>query len=155
MKAIREQILTCLNSLTRTVNGTKSHMQLYPGNRGLWEAAEALYIALLDAIEGMLEWLDEGAFKRTFSTLFKQQNHAKPLEDKIKTALDEKVKVFYELLQYCQHERIQQVEIGVDRIIRDIQDTNASVKILQKNRENGFESVVNLCNDLLRHCQCE
>lgn len=119
-------VLDCLGSLTKTVQGTKGFQTLYNGDRKLWEAAEALYLALLDAVEAMLAWLDENAWRRTMA-IFKQGNYAKPLEDTIKTAVETRAKAFHEHLEYCQHERIQKIHIGIDRILVDIEDLGQNI----------------------------
>ncbi|KAK6440343.1 hypothetical protein LTR95_003424 [Oleoguttula sp. CCFEE 5521] len=147
LKDIREKILDCLGALTRTVEGTKKMHDLYYGDRELWQAAEDLYIALLDAVEDMVAWLDEKAWRRVMGALFKQNNYANPLMEKIKLAVETKAKAFHEHLEFCQHRRIQKIDIGVDRIIRDVEDFR---------QENARQSddikqyTWELCRDLFR-----
>ncbi|OQO11507.1 hypothetical protein B0A48_03234 [Cryoendolithus antarcticus] len=140
---IREKILDCLSALTRTVEGTQKMHDLYYGDRELWQAAEDLYIALLDAVESMIAWLDEKAWRRVMGAMFKQANYARPLEEKIKLAVETKAKAFHEHLEYCQHRRIQKIDIGVDRIIRDVADAKQDIARSQADLKQAFAE---LCN---------
>ena len=47
------------------VDDTKVYMQVYSGNQALRDAAEGLYIALLDAVQDMIAWLDEDAYSKS------------------------------------------------------------------------------------------
>lgn len=147
---MREQILDCLGTLTRTVEGTKGFQQLYSGDNRLWETAESLYVALLDAVQDILAWLDEGAWRRTFSALFKQENYSKPLGDKIKTAVETKVMEFHEQLEYCQHERIQLIHIGVDGIARSVDSLQASIQKEQAVQQGHQEMMTQLLMSMLQ-----
>lgn len=118
---MREQILNCFGSLTRIVEETKEYQKYYTGNKRLWDAAESLYIALLEAVQDALAWLDEGAWRRTLHSLFKQGNYGKPLEEKIKFAVDTKVKEFHDQLALCQHQKIEEIRIGVDGVLHSVE----------------------------------
>lgn len=146
---MREQILNCLGTLTRTVEGTKGFCQFYSGDKRLWEAAESLYLALLDAVQDILAWLDDSAWRRTFSALFKQENYSKPFEEKIKTAVETRVKEFHEQLEHCQHGRIQKIHIGVDGMLKSVHDLQDEVQkseaVRQKNHEDIRQSLAVLC----------
>jgi hypothetical protein len=147
---VREQILNCLGTLTRTVEGTKSFQKLYSGDRRLWETAESLYVALLDAVQDILAWLDDGAWRRTFSALFKQENYSTPLEDKIKDAVETRVKEFHEQLEYCQHERIQKIHIGVDGLTESVDDLKNDVQEIQVVQEKHHEELTQLLMTTLK-----
>lgn len=112
-----------------------------------------MYIGLLDAVQDILAWLDEGAWSRTFKALFKQDNYSAPLEDKIKIAVETRVKEFYDRLVYCQHERIQQIHIGVDKNVRTIdhlqQDVQKGQTIQQVHHENLMQFLVAMCQGLM------
>ena len=147
---MREQILNCLSTLTRTVEGTKGFQKLYTGDKELWEAAESLYIALLDAVQDILAWFDDAAWLRTVRALFKQENYARPLEDKIKTAVETKVKEFREQLELCQHKRTQKIHIGVDGIARSVDDLQADLQKIQVVQEKKNEELTQLIVLLLQ-----
>ncbi|OQN96063.1 hypothetical protein B0A48_17863 [Cryoendolithus antarcticus] len=120
---------------------------LYYGDRELWRAAEELYIALLGVVEDMVAWLDERAWRRVMGALFKQNHYAKPLMEKIKLAVETKAKAFHEHLEFCQHRRIQKIDIGVDHIIRDIEDFRQENA---RQRDDIKQYTWELCRDLFR-----
>jgi hypothetical protein len=138
---VREQILNCLGTLTRTVEGTEGFQKLYTGNKELWEAAESLYIALLDAVQDILAWFDDGAWLRTVKALFKQENYSRPLEDKIKTAVETRVKEFHEQLEFCQHKKLQEIHIGVDGVARSVDNLQAELQKIQVAHETQYEEL--------------
>jgi hypothetical protein len=147
---VREQILNCLSTLTRTVEGTKGFQKLYTGDKELWEAAESLYIALLDAVQDILAWFDDAAWLRTVRALFKQENYSRPLEDKIKTAVETKVKEFRDQLELCQHKRTQKIHIGVDGIARSVDDLQNDLRKSQVVQERKNEELTQLIVLLLQ-----
>ena len=147
---MREQILNCLCTLTRTVEGTKGFQKLYTGNKELWEAAESLYIALLDAVQDILAWFDDGAWLRTTRALFKQENYSRPLEDKIKTAVEIRVREFQEQLEYCQHKKIEDIHIGVDGIARSVDDLQANFQKIQVAQQTQYEELTRKLVSLLQ-----
>lgn len=62
MKDVREKILKCLSSLSGEVEATKSYMEIYSNDDKLWEAAEDLYVGILEGVESMTAWLDSKAY---------------------------------------------------------------------------------------------
>ena len=147
---MREQILNCLGTLTCTVEGTKGFQQLYAGDKKLWESAESLYLALLDAVQDILAWLDDSAWRRTLGALFKQENYCRPLEDKIKTDVEARVKEFHEQLEYCQHERIQLIHFGVDGIARSVDNLQHDHQKAQAVQQAHYEELTKLLMSMLQ-----
>lgn len=139
---MRGQVLSCLGTLTKTVEGTKSYQKLYSGNKELWEAAEGLYIALLDAVQDILAWFDDGAWLRTVKALFKQENYSKPLEEKIKNAVETRVQEFREQLELCQHKKIEKIHIGVDGIAQSIDDLQNDLQKMKVTQQRQHEETV-------------
>lgn len=45
-------------------------MIIYTEDPGVWDAAEALYLGILEAAEAMLQWIDSSAFGMHFSSSF-------------------------------------------------------------------------------------
>lgn len=115
-------------------------------------------MALLVAVQDALAWLDESAWRRTLYSILKQDNYSKPLEEKIKLAVDTRVKEFHEQLEYCQHERIQQIHIGVDGVARSIEELRDEVKAsdrrhqeeIQRAQEHVTQVLVSECQGLRR-----
>lgn len=62
MANLRQRILGCLDSLPKVVTQARIYRTLYNNDPGLWQAAETLYLGILDGIEAMLNWMDESAF---------------------------------------------------------------------------------------------
>jgi len=147
---VREQILNCLSTLTRTVEGTKGFQELYTDNKELWKAAESLYIALLDAVQDILAWFDDGAWLRTIRALLKQENCSRPLEDKIRTAVETRVKEFHEQLEYCQHKKLQEIYIGVNGIAQGVDDLQADLQKDQVARQTHYEELIRMLVSLLQ-----
>ena len=58
MKRIREQVLKCLARLSQIIGSIKSYIQLYTGDVVLRQKAEDLYLAILEAVECMMTWLN-------------------------------------------------------------------------------------------------
>lgn len=69
MANLRQRILGCLDSLSKVVMQAKIYRELYSDDPDLWQAAETLYLGILDGIEAMLSWMDESAFSKFHSLL--------------------------------------------------------------------------------------
>lgn len=67
MATLRQRILGCLNSLSKVVGQAKIYLDLYGDDPDLWQAAENLYLGILNGIEAMLRWMDESAFSMIYS----------------------------------------------------------------------------------------
>jgi hypothetical protein len=132
------------------VHGTEDFRQLYAGDKKLWESAESLYLALLDAVQDILAWLDESAWRHAIGALLKQDNYGTPLEDKIKTAVEIRVKEFHERLGYCQHERIQQIHIGVDKVARSVDSLQSDLQKSQATQQARDEDLTQLIVSMLQ-----
>jgi hypothetical protein len=104
----------------------------------------------LDAVQDILAWFDDAAWLRTVRALFKQENYSRPLEDKIKTAVETKVKEFREQLELCQHKRTQKIHIGVDGIARSVDDLQNDLRKSQVVQEKKNEELTQLIVLLLQ-----
>lgn len=159
-------VLDCLSSLSTTVQNTKEYMLLYRGDKILWNLAENLYIALLDAAEGMLVWLDQHSSSTLFAllsvnlnwltpighamgALFKQDAYGTSVEAH-KKAVEEHVSAFRDRLEYCQHERVNKIEIGQNKTLVETRDISSQQKSMQKNQERMIESWNQLFESSLR-----
>jgi hypothetical protein len=60
--ALRKRILDCLEGLSKVVAKAKIYREIYRDDPDLRQAAETLYIGILNGIEAMLSWMDESAF---------------------------------------------------------------------------------------------
>lgn len=68
--ALRKRILDCLEGLSKVVAKAKIYREIYRDDPDLRQAAETLYIGILNGIEAMLSWMDESAFSTMNQVLF-------------------------------------------------------------------------------------
>lgn len=57
MKAIRESIIKAFDALSETIDSTNVYIRFYSSDVILQQKAEDLYIAILEAVKGITEWL--------------------------------------------------------------------------------------------------
>lgn len=57
MKVIRESIFKTFDGLSDTLDNTNVYIRYYSGDQLLRQKAEDLYIAILDAVKGIISWL--------------------------------------------------------------------------------------------------
>ena len=67
MGEVRKKILDALDCIPEHLEIPESYMQLYQDDETLQRKAQELYMALLIAIEGMLDWLDHKAYSMAHS----------------------------------------------------------------------------------------
>lgn len=63
---IQELIIRSLDSLSEHVEGTKAFLKMYAWDEDVRQKTEDLYIAILEAIEALTEWLQRSS--RMFSS---------------------------------------------------------------------------------------
>ncbi|EQB47228.1 hypothetical protein CGLO_13651 [Colletotrichum gloeosporioides Cg-14] len=106
---VRTRILDCLDSLPEIVERTENYVDIYDEDPEVWNAAESLYIGILDGVEGMLQWIDKSAFERAFKALALPATFGASLEeDTIKKNIEDKVVRFREVMQVNLHRRVGQ-----------------------------------------------
>ncbi|KAK2739364.1 hypothetical protein CKAH01_07314 [Colletotrichum kahawae] len=106
---VRTRILYCLDSLPEIVERTENYVDIYDEDPQVWNAAENLYIGILDGVEGMLQWIDKSAFERAFKVLALPATFGASLEeDTIKKNIEDKVVRFREVMQVNLHRRVGQ-----------------------------------------------
>ncbi|KAL0934007.1 uncharacterized protein CTRU02_210806 [Colletotrichum truncatum] len=106
---VRNKILGCLESLPEIVGQTEAYVDIYDDDPKVWNAAEDLYIGILDAVEGMLIWIDKSAVERAFKSLLLPATFGRDLEENsIKRNIEDKVVQFREIVQVNLHKKIGQ-----------------------------------------------
>ncbi|KAL8382973.1 hypothetical protein RB595_006645 [Gaeumannomyces hyphopodioides] len=119
---LRERIIKCLESLSDPVQRTEKYMIVYTEDPGVWDAAEALYLGILEAVEAMLHWMDSSAFANGIKSLFQQSSYGKSLEDDIiKKGIEDNVTEFENAVLLALHRNI-------DSVKRTGEDTNQTVR---------------------------
>lgn len=66
MANLRQRILGCLDSLSKVVNKATAYRELYSEDPDLLQAAENLYLGILNGVEAMLLSMDESAFSMDY-----------------------------------------------------------------------------------------
>ncbi|KAI9810739.1 MAG: hypothetical protein M1827_006077 [Pycnora praestabilis] len=140
-------------SLSETIEASEDYLEIYREDHELFRRAENLYIAVLEGVEGMMEWIDKNAFKEAVKAFFQQDSYANTLEEQITTEIQGKTKAFCNRATECLHRRIKSIENGVNRV----EDHTASIKHGMHEVRDDTVSIKNivttLSNQLLANVQ--
>jgi len=129
MSDVRKKIFDALESLSGTVSWSSDFLELYESDDVLATKAEELYLALLEGIEGMMEWLDHKAYAEAMKAFFKQDNYGKPIKAKI-NEIEEKSKAFQKRIEYLLHARAMSIENEVQALRRENRAQNRTLMAL-------------------------
>lgn len=113
MQEVRNKILNTMASMSDTIDASKDYLEIYRDDQKLFERAEDLYIAVLNAVEGMILWIDESAYKKVIKVFCQQGSYASTLEDQITTELRAKTKAFCDRAKECLHDRVKDIGDGI------------------------------------------
>lgn len=160
--SVRKLIMEAIGDLPAELETADTYIEIYNDlnlekrqsglkfHGALVEAAKDLYIAILAAIEDMLEWLDRKVYSKTLrhvnrmlnrhlplaeklaSLIFKQGNHAKPVKDKI-SDVKANAKKLQECAELCHH-YVTAENSNIAKEMRDLickvhEDTNIIVAL--------------------------
>lgn len=64
MSEVRKKILDALDCIPDALDAPEALLNIYQNDQTLARKAAELYMALLEAIEGMLDWLDHKAYSK-------------------------------------------------------------------------------------------
>ena len=64
MSEVRKKILEALDCIPDALDIPEAYLNMYQSDQNLARKAEELYMALLEAIEAMLDWLDHKAYSK-------------------------------------------------------------------------------------------
>ncbi|KAL9118675.1 MAG: hypothetical protein Q9187_004777 [Circinaria calcarea] len=136
----RQQILDAFGSIPKTVQTVESCREKFPSDAVLKEISTELYLAILRAIEGMMQWLvDKAVWNRIKGVLLG------PLYDK---SLDEKIKDVEEQRRYLQDrvdslrdDAIIRVDAATERLEPKVDKINLTIKDLATNTSMTCTSV--------------
>ncbi len=64
MSEIRKKVLEALDCIPDSLDIPEAYLHIYQNDPRLSRKAAELYMALLEAIEGMLDWLDHKAYSK-------------------------------------------------------------------------------------------
>lgn len=58
MKEVRESVLKAFDGLSQNIDDTRAYLQLYRQDVEVQERAEELYVAILESVQDMTNWLN-------------------------------------------------------------------------------------------------
>ncbi|KAK9425271.1 hypothetical protein SUNI508_13201 [Seiridium unicorne] len=134
IKDVREKIHKCFENLPYIIKRTERHVNIYAENSDVWEAAEDLYLGILEGVEKMLTWIDEsacGKYNLTLLRAFADSEVATALksmflphlsgqnvdEHAIKECIDENISKFEVAIADALHSRIANVDKIVEAAV--------------------------------------
>lgn len=115
MSKLRKKIFDALESLSGTMQWSSDFLEVYESDDELNKKAEELYLALLEGIEGMMEWLDHKAYVEAVKSFFQQETYGKPVEKRIEL-MEEKSKAFQKRIEYLLHQRALDIQNEVQAL---------------------------------------
>ncbi|PYH43520.1 uncharacterized protein BP01DRAFT_402624 [Aspergillus saccharolyticus JOP 1030-1] len=119
--SLRKRILGCLAALPTIVHETAEYRDLYHDDEDLWQAAEDLYLGILEGIEAMLQWMDESAFKKAVKAFFHQDSYGKKIEDEaIKSGIEDAASNFRAIVEFCLHKSVRSIERHMEILVTHV-----------------------------------
>jgi hypothetical protein len=126
MSKVRKKIFEALESLSDTVQWSSDFLEVYESDDELYKKAEELYLALLEGIEGMMEWLDHKAYVEAVKSFFQQETYGKPIEKRIEL-IKEKSKAFQKRIGYLLHQRALDIHNEVQTLRQEHRIANRTL----------------------------
>ncbi|KAE9365710.1 hypothetical protein N431DRAFT_472312 [Stipitochalara longipes BDJ] len=121
MKEVRESILKAFDGLSQNIDDTRDYLKLYrEGDLEVQERAEELYVAILESVQDMTNWLNHNPIKESFKAFFQHSSYGRPLQEKITTNIQEKTTAFKDRIQICLHTRI----LNIDNHVVNLNDNS-------------------------------
>ncbi|KAE9568561.1 hypothetical protein CGCF415_v008797 [Colletotrichum fructicola] len=122
---VRQKIFACLESLPHTVGQLDAYLEVYADEGSIWDAAEDLYLGILEGVAGMLQWIDKPAFERAYKVLLFPMTFGSDVEESaIKQNIEDRVARFRELATLGLHRNVASLRA-------DLRDSNKSVEALR------------------------
>ncbi|KAH8435030.1 uncharacterized protein LDX57_012659 [Aspergillus melleus] len=132
-KSLRETVFGVFDSLSETIECSKSYIRIYSEDSELRTKSEALFIAILEAVEAITGWIKRNPGLEAFKSFFQQDAYGSQLEGKITTNIQEKATAFDDRVRACLHTRIRGIDIGVTAMGKDVKLLTKSVSHLSAN----------------------
>ncbi|KAH6641219.1 hypothetical protein F5144DRAFT_125584 [Chaetomium tenue] len=147
---IQELIIRTLDSLSEHVQGTKAFLKMYAWDEDVREKTEDLYIAILEAIEALTEWLHQSSrmllssvylsqcqkltlhpVGESLKALFEQSDYGKKLEEKLSANLQDKGSSFGDCVSRCLHRVVQAVHHNVLTVGKRVEQVSEHLTALR------------------------
>ena len=140
MSKIRKQIVEALDSLSGTVQWSEDFLEIYCSDADLIRKAEELYLALLEGIEGMTEWLDERAYIKAVKAIFLQGSFGAPVEKRI-ASIEDKSAAFQ-----------KRIDLLLHRQVRDLRHENQAAR---REQQIANQTLIVLLRGLIQGANCQ
>ncbi|PWY90988.1 hypothetical protein BO70DRAFT_410608 [Aspergillus heteromorphus CBS 117.55] len=137
IEALREPILNSLDTLAYSINETSPYLYAYSWNDTLIQRAHELYMAILDAVESITQWVENhkgfrGGLRQGAKALFLGDNYGKDLEDKVTTAVSDKASAFEAAVKACLSIEVHDTGLNVARLGKGVDQMHGDInKLLQ------------------------
>ncbi|KAK3297307.1 uncharacterized protein B0H64DRAFT_122339 [Chaetomium fimeti] len=136
---IQELIIRTLDSLTGHVEGSKAFLKMYAWDEEVRQKTEDPYIAILEVIEALTEWLQRSSLGESVKAFFEQSDYGKELEDKLSTNLRDKGSAFEDCVSRCLHKTVQAVHENVLTVGKKVEQVNENITALRLETLSSLE----------------
>ncbi|KAM7184636.1 adenosine trna methylthiotransferase [Rhypophila sp. PSN 637] len=105
-RQLREVIIGALESLDAEINFTKILIREYAWDENIRRTSEDLYVAILDAVEAIMVWIEKrkgfrGQLFQAGKAITLQNDYGSDLETQVSTNIKEKVEAFERAVRTC------------------------------------------------------
>ncbi|KAI4673643.1 uncharacterized protein J4E88_008699 [Alternaria novae-zelandiae] len=97
---VRERMAELLEEVPEIVNLCEQYQTLYPGRNTMQLRVNDVYTNLLIALEAIVDWYKQSAWKRGTDSLLKNSNYGKPIDQCVKNIRQSKVLLLEETQLY-------------------------------------------------------
>ncbi|UKZ74756.1 hypothetical protein TrVFT333_002426 [Trichoderma virens FT-333] len=122
-KGIRGLIIRVLDSLSEHIEGSKSYIRMYAWNEDIRQKTEDLYIAILEAVEAITNWL-----RHPIGTLFPTVgDYGKDLEEKLTVNIQDKANAFSGAVSSALHAIVHTIHHNVLAVAQNVEKIDGGV----------------------------
>ncbi|KAK5991555.1 hypothetical protein PT974_09839 [Cladobotryum mycophilum] len=141
-REIRGMIIRTLDSLSELIEGSKSFIQMYTWNDELKQRTEDLYIAILEAVEGITEWLKQSPLGKALKSFVTQSDYGTKLEEKLSRNIEDKAALFSAVIAQCLHAAVNTTHHNVLTLGKRVEHIDGGISSVNE-RLNEVGSDVN------------
>ncbi|RYP76892.1 hypothetical protein DL771_001445 [Monosporascus sp. 5C6A] len=136
---LQELIIRTLDSLSEHVEGTKAFLRMYAWDEEVRKRTEDLYIAILEAIEALSEWLQRSSLGEAIKALLEQGDYGKELEAELSTNLQDKATSFGDCVSLCLHKMVQAIHQNVLTVGNKVEQVDTHIAALKLEALHSLE----------------
>ncbi|EHK23157.1 uncharacterized protein TRIVIDRAFT_150826 [Trichoderma virens Gv29-8] len=119
-KGIRGLIIRVLDSLSEHIEGSKSYIRMYAWNEDIRQKTEDLYIAILEAVEAITNWLRH-PIGESFKCFIQQGDYGKDLEEKLTVNIQDKANAFSGAVSSALHAIVHTIHHNVLAVAQNVE----------------------------------